>query len=36
MHLIKCDDGLIRLGASEICPAAIEALEAVEAEWEEK
>ncbi len=36
MHLIKCDDGLIRLGASEICPAAIEALEGVEAEWRER
>jgi Fe-S-cluster containining protein len=33
MYAIKCDDGLQHLAVSEICPAAVEALAEVEAEW---
>jgi len=33
MHNLKCDDGLIHLAVSQICPAAIEALAEVEVEW---
>ena len=33
MHTIKCDDGMIHLAVSQICPAAIEALAEVEVEW---
>ena len=33
MHTIKCTDGLIHLGVSEICPAAIESLAEVEVEF---
>lgn len=33
MHTLKRDDGLIHLGISEICPAAIEALAEVEVEF---
>jgi len=33
MYAIKCDDGLLHLAVSEICPTAVEALAEVEMEW---
>jgi len=36
MYAIRDDDGLLHLAVSQICQAAVEALEATEAEWLEK
>ena len=36
IYTIKCDDGLLHLAVSEICPTAVKALAEVEAEWRER